>query len=81
MGTKRSIVERLVPLIFFFLADRAEAWTGLGQKKKGGKLGNRLMDNLQTNADVFFCLDVCVNDPSAGSPTETLLRLLLMTLA
>ena len=75
MGTKRSIVERLVRLIFF--TDRAEAWTGLGQKKKGGKLGNRLMDNLQTNADVFFCLDVCVNDPSAGSPTETLLRLLL----
>ena len=30
-----------------------------------------------TNAGVFFCLDVCVNDPSAGSPTETLLRLLL----
>ena len=24
-----------------------------------------------------MCLDVCANDPSAGSPTETLLRLLL----
>ena len=35
------------------------------------------MDNLETNAGVFFGLDVCVNDPSAGSPTETLLRLLL----
>ena len=25
-----------------------------------------------------MCLDVCANDPSAGSPTETLLRLLLL---
>jgi hypothetical protein len=25
----------------------------------------------------FFFFFICVNDPSAGSPTETLLRLLL----
>ena len=29
------------------------------------------------NAGVMFCGYKCVNDPSAGSPTETLLRLLL----
>ena len=75
MGTKRSIVERLVPLIFFLLIEQKR---GQGWAEKGGKTWKTdSWTTFGTNAGVFFCLDVCVNDPSAGSPTETLLRLLL----
>ena len=41
--------------------------------------GSRKAPLTQTLTKEFtgMCLDVCANDPSAGSPTETLLRLLL----
>ena len=47
------------------------------KKERGENLETNSRTTFGTNAGVFFCLDVCVNDPSAGSPTETLLRLLL----
>ena len=56
---------------------QAEATDGLGLKKKREYLRDiRTTFDIKTNAGVCF-LDMCVNDPSAGSPTETLLRLLL----
>ena len=47
------------------------------KKEKGENLETNSWTTLGANAGECFCLDVCVNDPSAGSPTETLLRLLL----
>ena len=77
MGTKRSIVERLVPLIFFFFL-LIEQKRGQGWAKKRGKTWKPTQGQRLGQTRVYvFCLDVCVNDPSAGSPTETLLRLLL----
>ena len=47
--------------------------------KKGENLETDSWTTFGANTGECFCLDgcVCVNDPSAGSPTETLLRLLL----
>ena len=51
----------------------------VGPKKERGKTWKpthgQLLTYRQTRVYVF--VDMCVNDPSAGSPTETLLRLLL----
>lgn len=41
------------------------------------KLGKQSGEGRSNLALLFPVLDFCVNDPSAGSPTETLLRLLL----
>ena len=50
---------------------------GWAQKEEREYLRDaRTTFDIKTNAGVYF-LDMCVNDPSAGSPTETLLRLLL----
>ena len=44
-------------------------------------LGNSLNNDAQSISHILsltgFGISLCVNDPSAGSPTETLLRLLL----
>ena len=54
---------------------RGQGWAK--KKEKGENLETDSWTTFGTNAGVFFCLDVCVDDPSAGSPTETLLQLLL----
>ena len=61
----------------FFFSHWAEAWTGLGQTYEGENLETNARTTFETNTGECFCGYVCVNDPSAGSPTETLLRLLL----
>ena len=77
MGTKRSIVERLVQLILlFFVSGRSDGWVGPKKEEREYLRDIRTTFDIKTNAGVCF-LDMCVNDPSAGSPTETLLRLLL----
>ena len=56
---------------------------GLGEKRKvePADYGTRLSIRAGQYAVERFCETIkfqfCVNDPSAGSPTETLLRLLL----
>ena len=47
------------------------------KKKKRGKTWKPTHGQLLGQTRVYVFVDMCVNDPSAGSPTETLLRLLL----
>lgn len=77
MGTKISIVENFLLrksldfglVILFVCRKLCQVYVGVG---KGAVSPQPYRTRFR-----FMCLVSCVNDPSAGSPTETLLRLLL----
>ena len=92
MGTKISIVEYFWYFFFLILllnnkscffrfvvvfAGELGPSRSLSLERKDRDEKNTSSSTKKEQGECFLFFALCVNDPSAGSPTETLLRLLL----